>query len=109
MYPARMDILNESKYQGRQQACQERSRKAMRYARILLWTPAALGLFADYQQRELAPPNHDGMYTVAAVTTDILGGAHETRGAVQNILGSPSASGTQPEFNAITRWLLDNR
>ncbi|MEM7596066.1 MAG: hypothetical protein AAF382_00110 [Pseudomonadota bacterium] len=104
-----MDILNESKFQGRQQACKERSRKANRYARILLWVTAAVGLFAVYQHRELAPPVHDGMFTVAAVTTDILGGAHETRGAVQNMFGGASASGSQPEFNAITRWLLDNR
>ena len=104
-----MDILKESTFQGRQQAYKTRASVAQRWARRILWLTAAVGFFAVWQHRELAPPVHDGMFVVASVTTDIFGGAHETRGAVQNFLSSPSASGSQPQFNAISQWRLDNR
>lgn len=104
-----MDILNESKFQGRQVAYLHRASVAERWARKMLWFTVMLGLFAVWQNRELAPPVHDGMFVVADVSLDVLGGAHETRATLQSYLSGASTSGTQPEFNAITRWLLDNR
>ena len=104
-----MDIMNESKYVGRQQAYQSRAGAAQRWARRMLWFTAALGLFAVWQHRELAPPVHDGMFVVAAVSKDIWGGAHETRNFVQNFLSSSSDSTVQRKYNGSTQWFLDNR
>ena len=104
-----MEYLKEAKYAARKQACVERSRKANRWARRMLWIAAGLGFFAVYQNRELAPPVHDGMFTGAAVSQDIWGGAHETRGAVQGLFAGGSDAGAAPKYNALTQWLLDNR
>lgn len=104
-----MDILNESQFQQRQNAYQLRAEAAVRWARKILWFTFLLGLFAVWQNRDLAPPVHDGIYAVAGVTKDVWGGAHETRGAVQGFFKGSSGSTAQPEFNAVTRWLLDNR
>ena len=108
-YARTMDYLNESKYQGRQQRYLLRSLAVGRWARKMLWFTALGGLFAVWQHRELAPPVHDGMYTMAAVAKDIYGGAHETRGVVQSYFSGPSGSGSNVGYNPITQWLLDNR
>ncbi|MEM6586996.1 MAG: hypothetical protein AAF641_01005 [Pseudomonadota bacterium] len=104
-----MDILNESKFQARQVAYCARADQAQRWARRLIWLTFAIGLFAVWQHRDLAPPVHDGMFLVANVATDVWGGAHETRGVVQGLFSGGSDNGGSQEFNAITRWLLDNR
>ena len=101
--------MNESTYVGRQQAYVTRARAAERWARKMLWFTFMVGLFAVWQHRDLAPPVHDGMFNVAAVTTDILGGAHETRAAVQNLFAGSSGTAGAGQYNAITQWLLDNR
>lgn len=104
-----MDILNESKFHKRQQAYTARAEAAHRWARKLLWFTFILGLFAVWQHRDLAPPVHDGMYVVADVTTDIWGGAHETRDVVQGLFNGQSGTSLTPEYSSFTRWLLDNR
>lgn len=104
-----MDILAESKFQERQNACQLRSSVAMRWARKMLWFTFILTLFAIWQHRELAPPVHDGIYAVWNVSADIMTGAHDTRQVVQGFFSGGSGTSVKPEFNAITQWLLDNR
>ncbi|MEL7254371.1 MAG: hypothetical protein AAGL23_09365 [Pseudomonadota bacterium] len=90
-------------------AHEARASVAQRWARRVLWIGFVVAMFAIWQHRELAPPVHDGIYVVIGWGQDVLEGAPETQDAIRRMFAGSSSGGSEPEFSAITRWLLDNR
>jgi hypothetical protein len=104
-----MDYIEASRSETRQRAYIFRSSVAERWGRKVLWFTAIVGFFAVWHERDLAPPVHDGMVFVSDVAVDIFNGAEETPGMLESMFNGPTGVEAQHEFNALTRWLLDNR
>ena len=101
MQYARQNIAEE-----RQSAYTARSKKARRWARLVLWLVVGVFLTAVWQNRALAPQVHDGMVKVAGNVQYAMENTDDVRAYVHSVLSRPSGTSVQAEFDPITTWLI---
>ena len=90
----------------RQRAYNARSQKAGGSVRMDFWLMGAPLLTAFWQDRNLAPPVHDGMRVVKSNVEYVIENSDEVRAYVRQAFSSPTGTSAQPKYDPITSWLL---